>query len=75
MKTKSEYCVINPSGHKYFFTAYDKFEAIYYAKKKMTIDGTKVNILFFAKEKKMICRIKNNIYICRREQCSGATLR
>ena len=34
MKTKTEFCVINPSGHRYFFTAYDKFEAIYYAKKK-----------------------------------------
>jgi len=34
MKTKTEFCVINPSGHRYFFQAYDKFEAIYYAKKK-----------------------------------------
>lgn len=34
MKNKTEFCVINPDGHKYFFNAYDKFEAIYYAKKK-----------------------------------------
>ena len=34
MKIRTEFCIINPEGHKYFLSAYDKFEAIYYAKKK-----------------------------------------
>jgi hypothetical protein len=56
--TKKEFIVLNPEQKRYTFMAYDKFEAIYYAKKRDNHQWDELRYFVIRNRKKNDLQIK-----------------